>query len=235
MNTHPSIEKAQSYLHLQLGDSRPPWANASEGPFVTLSRESGAGGSSLARILADVLNQQQPSDGPWSVYDANLIEAMLQANSLEPRIARYLPEDSVSEIHASVGELVGLHPSLWQLTQKTNEMIRKLARTGRAILVGRGANYAAASIANGVHVRLVASVSHRAATMAKQQQITEEEARSLNVRQDAARERYVRSTFNAEVGAPHAYDLVIATDRVPLTQAAEMIASLVRIRTPLPA
>lgn len=234
MNTHPSLEKAQSYLHLQLGDSRPPMLNTAEGPYVTISRESGAGGSSLARILADVLNQQTPSEGQWSVYDANLIESMLRANSLEPRIARYLPEDSVSEIHASVGELVGLHPSLWQLTQKTNEMIRKLARTGRAIIVGRGGNFATASIANGVHVRLVASPKFRAQYMAKQRQLGDDEAANLNQRQDSARERYVRSTFSASISDPASYDLVIATDRVPLTHAAEMVASLVRIRTPIP-
>jgi cytidylate kinase len=166
------------------------------------------------------------------VYTGNLIEDMLHNHHLSPHLAQFLPEDRVSEISSSVGELVGLHPNLWELVQKTNELMCRLARSGHAILVGRGANFATAGIDRGVHVRLVAAASHRARHMARLQQLDETSALAYNAKRDLARERYVRTNFNAAIKEPTAYDLVIDTGRVHLTEAAELIAALVHARTP---
>jgi len=235
MKTHPGLETAGTYLYAHLGSTGTPWAQKLEGPFVTISRESGAGGASVGRALALRLNAHAPERSPWTVYTANLIEEMLQNHNLSPRLARFLPEDKISEISAAVGELVGLHPNLWDLVQKTNELIRRLARSGGAIIVGRGANFATATIGHGVHLRLVASPEHRARHIARLQQISEADARAYNTRRDLARERYVRTHFNAAINDPTAYDLVLDTGRVHLTEAAEIAATLVMIRTPTPA
>ncbi len=232
MNTHPSIEKAQAYLNVQLGDSRSSWPRRTEGPFVTISRESGAGGSTLARLLVTRLNHDCPAEKPWTVYAGNLIESMLESNKLDPSLARFLPEDSVSTVNTSVGELVGLHPSLWQLTEKTNELMRALARAGRVILVGRGSNFATAGVPNGVHVRLVAPSRYRARYMADQQEVGETAAVNFNLRQDAARQRYVRATFNEDVTDSTAYDLTLNTGRMSLEHACELVGATVHTRTP---
>jgi cytidylate kinase len=233
MNTHPGLETAGAYLHVQMGSTGTPWAGIPEGPFVTLSRESGAGGSSLARALALRLNSQAFDQPQWTVYTGNLIEKMLQNHHLSPRLARFLPEDKISEIAASVGELVGLHPNLWDLVQKTNELMRRLARVGHAIIVGRGANFATTGIGHGIHLRLVAPADHRAIHMAQLLQLNEAAARTHNARRDLARERYVRTHFNADIKDPTAYDLVIDTARVHMTEAAEIVTALVNTRTPV--
>lgn len=233
MKTHPGLETAGSYLHAHAGNTGAPWANNPDGPFVTISRESGAGGSSLARALALRLKAHLPELPPWTVYTGNLIEEMLQSHQLSPRLARFLPEDKIPEISAAVGELVGLHPNLWDLVQKTNELMRRLARGGFAILVGRGANFAAAEIAHGVHVRLVGPVPHRAKHVAHLQQMDEADAASYNAKRDLARERYVRTHFNANIADPNAYDLVIDTGRVHLSEATELVTTLVFARMPV--
>ena len=232
MNTHPGLETAGAYLHVQMGSTGTPWAEKPEGPFITISRESGAGGSSLARALALLLNAHAPTTQVWTVYTGNLIEKMLQNHHLSPHLARFLPEDKISEIASSVGELVGLHPNLWELVQKTNELIRRLARNGHAILVGRGANFVTATLGHGVHVRLVGPAEHRASHMSHLQQLDVAAARAFNVKRDLARERYVRTNFNAAINDPTSYDLVINTGRVHLTEAVELVAALVNARTP---
>ncbi len=233
MKTHSGLETASAFLHTQLGSTGTPWAQKREGPFVTLSRESGASGANLARALALRLNDHAPDLSPWTVYTGNLIEEMLQNHQLSPHLARFLPEDKISEISAAVGELVGLHPNLWDLVQKTNELIRRLARAGGAIIVGRGANFATATIERGIHLRLVAPADHRARHIARLHQISETDARSYNSKRDLARERYVRTHFNADIKDPTAYDLVLNTAHVHLTEAAEIAATLVMIRTPI--
>jgi len=49
MNTHHGEETADAHLLAQMRHPGTPWTVRPEGPFVTLSRESGADGSSLAR------------------------------------------------------------------------------------------------------------------------------------------------------------------------------------------
>lgn len=227
MHALPIFEKAEAYLSVHLTHSGPGGAAQSVGPFVTISRESGAGGTSLARFLAERLPRHEDSH-PWAVYSANLIEEMLRTNELPAHLARFLPEDRVSEIDSAVGELVGLHPSLWVLVQKTNELIRRLARAGHAILLGRGANFATEGIPHGVHVRLVAPPKWRAERTARWLALPQDAAELHNARRDAARGRYVRSTFDADVADPTAYDLVINTAQVPIETSVDIIAGFVR-------
>jgi cytidylate kinase len=181
-------------------------------------------------VLANRLEAEMPGDMPWTVFDRNLVETMLNSRHLSPRLARFLPEDKVSEIDASVGELVGLHPSLWELTQRTNELMRHLARSGHVILVGRGANLATAAIANGVHVRLVASTEHRAQQTARELDVTPAEAEVHNAKVDAARRKYVRSVFGTEIEHASGYDLVINVATIPVELAASLVSDVLLCR-----
>jgi cytidylate kinase len=232
MNAHSPLERAQPYLSAEWQDSRTPWKDSSRPtPFITISRESGSGGSSLARCIARRLNAEDPEGVPWRIFNGNLITRVLESNDLPAQFARYLPEDKVGEVDAVIGELVGLHPNLWDLVQKTNLVIRQLAREGRAIFVGRGANFATAALPYGVHVRLVAPAEDRARAMAVGH-LSEEAARQQNERVDAARRKYVKMHFDADISNPAAYDLVVNTGRIRLEQAASLVISLVEARLP---
>ena len=224
------MERTDVFLNTEWRGSRSPWIDARAGPFVTISREAGSGGTSLARILARKLNGSAPSGVAWTVFEGNVTSSMLQEHHLPARLARYLPEDHVSEINAYVGELVGLHPSLWDLVQKTNETMCRLARRGHVVLVGRGANFATKAVEGGVHVRLVAPVKHRAHYLAQLYDISETEAEARNARCDAARRRYVKDTFDADIADLSAYDLVINTARMTLTQAGDLVATQVQAK-----
>ena len=68
--------------------------------------------------------------------------------------------------------------------------------------------------------------------MSHLQQLDVAAARAFNVKRDLARERYVRTNFNAAINDPTSYDLVINTGRVHLTEAVELVAALVNARTP---
>ena len=231
-NPLPPLTKVDAFLESQALYSNAERSSASEGPFIKISRESGAGASVLAGLLAERLDRDDNNGRVWTVFDDNLIDEMLQANQLSSRIACYLPEGRVSEINALVGEIVGLHPNLWGLIQKTHQLTRELARKGGVIFVGRGAVFATSGVANGVHIRLVASKEFRARRTAERLNISLEAAAAHNKEQDAARRAYVKANFNAHGPDPIAYDFVINTARVPIFEAAELITSVVRAPTP---
>lgn len=235
MIPQPSLGQAEAYINVHLSRSGQGHFQKSTGPFITISRECGSGGSSLAGALAIRLQAEMPGEAPWTVFDRNLVEAMLQARHLSPRLARFLPEDRVSELDASIGELVGLHPNLWSLIERTNEMMRELARRGQVILVGRGAHCATASIEQGLHLRLVAPADHRAARMAPALGTSLEAARSHNNHADAARRAYVRSVFQADIERASYYDLVVNTARFSLEQITDLVIAALRQRVAVPA
>ena len=230
MNTNPSLDRAGGYFSAELRDSRAPWVKPPE-PFITISRETCSGGSSLAQLLAQHLNAGAVPESAWSIFGGNIISQMLQTNHLPGELARFLPEDKVPEVNATIGEMVGLHPSLWDLLQKAKETMRRLATGGHVILVGRGANFATAGIAGGVHVRLVAPPEHRAKYYSQRFGVSEADALIHNARCDAARRRFVSAHFNAAVENPAAYDLVINTAQVPLPEAARLVLAHLHAHT----
>jgi len=225
------LDRAETYLNTQWRDSNTPWSRQQYShAFVTVSRQSGSGGTSFARALARQLNSAAPDGTLWTVFEGNLTARMLAANHLSPHLARFLPEDKVSEINASIGELVGLHPNLWELMQKMNRAMCDLAEHDHAILVGRGANFATRHIEGGVHVRLVAPPEHRAHYQSLLYDMSEQEALVFNAKRDAASRRYVKANFNANIDDPRGYDLVLNTGEIPISEAAAITASLVRSR-----
>lgn len=230
MHLQPSLGHAEAYLNVHLSRSgRGPFSRVS-GPFVTVSRESGSSGSTFARALAVRLENELPGEVPWTVFDRNLVETMLQSEHLSPRIARFLPEDRVSEIDASIGELLGLHPSLWNLIQRTNDLMRQLARAGHAILVGRGANCATDGIPGGLHVRLVAPPGCRAERTAAERGISIEMAAGYNARTDTSRRKYVRSVFATDADRASSYDLVINVGTIDLETAVGLALAALQSR-----
>jgi Cytidylate kinase len=230
MHLQPSLGHAEAYINIHLSRTGPGHHGKAMGPFVTVSRESGAGGSTFARALASRLDEALPGEVAWTVFDRNLVEEMLRSEHLSPRLARFLPEDRISEIDASIGELLGLHPSLWALIQRTNDMMRELARRGHAIMVGRGANLATEGIPGGLHVRLVAPPLQRAQHMARQLGISLEEAAERNRRIDAARRAFVRSVFESEITRASGYDLTINRGTVSLEVVVELAVTALKER-----
>ncbi|MFT3829431.1 MAG: cytidylate kinase-like family protein [Opitutaceae bacterium] len=230
METHPSIEKAKAYLDLQFGRPLGEY-HASSGPFITISRECGTGGNALGAELARRLDRlNSVEDAAWTVFDRNLVGQMLEDNHLSSTLARFLPEDKISEVESSVGEIVGLHPSIWTLVHQTNNLMRRLARLGRVILVGRGGNYATEGCARGLHVRLVGSAESRAKRIARLLGLTPEQALAYGRRVDHARRDYVRSFFEADIDDSGAYDLVLNMDRFTTESAADLLVAVLRSR-----
>ena len=230
METHPSIDKANAFIDIQLG--RPESTRrVAIGPYLTISRESGTGGSALAEEIIRRLNRLQSVDKPvWTAFDRNLVARMLEDNHLSTTLARFLPEDKVSEIDASVGEIVGLHPSIWTMVHQTNGLMRRLAGIGNVIIVGRGANLATAGTAHGLHLRLIAPIEQRAQQTARVHDLSIDKAYLFNRKTDHARRDYVRSFFDSDIDDPATYDLVVNMAHFTIASLADVVVSILRSR-----
>jgi hypothetical protein len=195
---------------------------------VTISRQSGAGGHIVAEKLAAYLRARCPADPcPWTVFDRNLVEKVLEDHNLPQRLARFMPEDKVSEMADTVDELFGLHPASWTLVRQTTDSILHLAELGNVILIGRGAAVITAHLDYVLHARLVGSLKRRVQNIQELHHLSRRAALNLIRREDRGRKRYVKKYFDTDLDDPLLYHLVINTDLVSYDQAARIIGEAV--------
>jgi hypothetical protein len=207
---------------------RAPLTGPAHLPFVTLSRQAGAGAETVAHLLAEKLNAGLPQDAqPWTVFDKNLITKVLEDADLPQEIAKHIREDKDTTVQALVGELLGLHPSMWTLFHHTSDTILKLARLGRCIIVGRGAEIITAKLKSGVHARLVAPENVRLAHLKKHFGLDDKAAAKYLHEHDEGRRRYVKTNFEQNIEDPLLYHATLNTGLLTYEQTANLLASLV--------
>jgi cytidylate kinase len=233
MNQRTHIETGLSVLEARL--LNPQGGQVRRGaevrPFITLGHETGAGATTVGQLLIPLLEQSFREEGQgWVFLDKNLLAHALATHNLPERLAEFLPEDTVSEIKSVIGELVGLHPSLWELEHKVSEAIMQLGYLGRMVIAGRAAYLITRSLSGGFHVKLAASAEVRIERVMKLLQCDAVTAAAHIRKTDRGRRRYVKTRFGQDVDDPHLYDLVINTDRMTPMAVARLIVEALRNR-----
>jgi cytidylate kinase len=218
MTTHAYLEHGVSILKARLGSPSTgavAFVPTATRPFITMSREVCAGATTLCHALLPKLNAEFCEAGAeWVLLDKDLIRYALARQALPEQLAQYLPDDKISEIDALIGEILGRHPSLWELEQQVAQTIVQLAHVGRIIFVGRASHLLTQSLPGGFRVRVVASKDTRVRRLMELQHIGASEALAFIEHTDLGRRRFVRSHFARDIDDPHTYDVVINTDRM---------------------
>ncbi len=198
-------------------------------PFITISRQAGAGGITVGEKLVTYLQKRDKEAlCPWTLFDRSLISQVLGEHNLTQEFTRFMPEDKVSEVKDMVEELFGLHPSEWALVHKTSQTILHLAQMGNAIIVGRGANVITRKfLSSGFHVRLIRSLPMRIRHVQDYYHLTRDEAVEFIKKEDGGRKRYLKQNFDKDINDPLLYDVVINTDFISYNDAAQMIGEQV--------
>lgn len=149
-------------------------------PFVTISRQAGAGGKSFGRALVDRLNTKVHSGPRWTLWDDELVQKVAKEHALAEAYIQALEDQPHGWFHDFLNGLAfgsnDRHPDEFKVYRRVASTIRALARAGRAVLVGRGGAFLTADLAAGIHMRIVAPAEFRVREM----------ARRLNISTDAA-------------------------------------------------
>ena len=225
-----SVSPLNAFTHYLQAQAALPGKVRFPPPFsITISRETGAGGLTIAKLLSLRLAnaEETAATSPWAVFDLNLAKQVLEDHKLTPNLERFMVEDARLPVTAIVEEVLGLHPSAWTMVQYTTQTILRLAGLGHTIIVGRGGNVITARLPGMLHVRLVAPVAIRIRRAAEYYHLSEVEAAKFVREQDHARRRYLRRYFNAGIDDPTLYDVTLNTGRLGFATAVECIARLV--------
>lgn len=234
MNTEIGLERCLSFINCQLqtpGSPLPGYRNGERPPAITISRQAGSGAHQVAEKLVQILQSRAPADAcPWAVFDRNLVDKVLEDHHLPSRLARFMPEDRISELSDTMDELFGLHPPSWTLVRKAAETILRLADLGNVILIGRAAHVITSRMENLFHVRLVGSVENRMKRMQQTAGLSAKAALERVRREDLGRKRYLSKYFGKDIDDPLLYHVVINTDWAPCEEAARLIADAITVK-----
>src|SRR5262252_5850149 len=134
MNTQSDAERCLAFINAQarpIGTPRSGADDAAARRAVTISRQAGCGALVVGESLAQYLQARSPKGmRPWAVFDRNLVEQVLEDHHLPKRLAKFMPEDRISEVADTIEDLFGLHPPSWILVRKTAQTMLRLAQVG---------------------------------------------------------------------------------------------------------
>jgi len=195
------------------------------GPAVTIAPQTGSGAHQIARQLATFLAREEPEDSsPWGVFDRELARHALEEHHVPTKVLELMPEDRRSYLDDVLDEMMGLRPPSWELVPMIVKTIQHLVEVGHVILVGRGGSIVTRGTPNVFHVRLVASLPKRIERVQMLENLPPKEAAKFIEKKDHGRDRYIKAHFHARTDDALNYHLVLNTDLMSLSDAAELIA-----------
>jgi len=187
--------------------------------LVTISRQYGAGGSEVARRVADALG--------WRLVDNELVERVGARAGLSAEEVAGMEERSPSFIERLAQVLATATPELFPpatgtvpelseatLVRITEAVVAEAAAEGRAVLVGRAAPAVLAREREALHVKLVASRPFRIRVAATRLGLDLKDAERVVQQTDAQRERYHREHYARDWNDPVGYHMVLNAERL---------------------
>jgi cytidylate kinase len=192
-------------------------------PFITISRETGAGGIQFGDLLVDYLNKyDKERKNDWKIFDKNILEHIIKEHDLPSEMAKYISEKKVSEMQAVIEQLFSLHPSEQMLITKASHTILHLALLGNVILIGRASNVITKDLPGGLHLRLIDSLDKKIKNIQNIFNIDRTEAIKFIRKEDKERKQYLKKYFSTDIENASNYSLIINLNRFSTDEAVNL-------------
>lgn len=197
-------------------------------PFITVSRQAGARGRSLARaILAEFEKHAgEPRLQGWHSFDEELCQMIVSDPEINVSFRELVTEDFRTRAEDFVSVMLG-RSFQDDVQKRISVTLRQIALAGKAILIGRGGVAITRDMAPGIHIRVVAAREGRVRHMMESFDISEKEAARWVDEQDRARARMMKRRFKRDIDDPLLYDATWNTDYVPLAVIARWALEMV--------
>lgn len=185
--------------------------------IVTISREPGSGGRIVASKLADKLG--------INVFNQEVINEIAKRADVSEKLLATLDERGLSTLEDWISSLV-YDRHLWpdEYQQHLMKAIGTIGKHGRAIIVGRGANFILPPEKR-FSVRIVAPQKWRIQNVSKEFSIPIDEAKRRVMRTESDRRAFIRKYFNADISDPSNYDLVLNSATLSVDDAVNVISA----------
>lgn len=197
-------------------------AKTVQGPWLTLSRQLGSGGTELARRLGYDLG--------WQVFDHEILRIIAENTHTREWVISQMDERAVGPLNDYLRCLLDSSlPGHQPIMREMMRVIWGLAQDGNAVIVGRGANWLLSPRA-GVRLRTVAPRATRVQNLARDLGLDEATAEQRIDEDDLRRSEFVRQTYGQDIEDPLGYDMILNLDSQDLDAAEALVLTALRRR-----
>ena len=202
---------------------------------ITIARQFGAGGYSVAGLVAERLGAD--------VVDKALIDEVARRLAVSPGEVEAEDERGLSladRLVRSFGPLAFATGTGWPTPETaslvdahgavrdlTEQVIQEVARSDKVVIVGRGAAVVLKDHPRTLHVFICAPEAARIATVMQRFGLDEPTARGRGREMDSARAAYLRQAYGVDWLDPLLYDLILNTGRLGYDRSADLILAAV--------
>jgi cytidylate kinase len=191
-------------------------------PTICISRQYGARGAAMGRLVAERLG--------IGFYSQELIHDIAEAAHVRQQVVESLDErvqDGISEWVAGLIKRGVFAPS--DYLRNLSKVVLTLANHGRSVIIGRGAHFILDRRTT-LRVRVIAPLEARVARIAERDGLPDATAEATILRIDAERLAFNRQHYGADLADPANYDLVVNAGTLGLEGAAELTIAAFRFR-----
>jgi cytidylate kinase len=191
-------------------------------PMICVSRQYGARGAEMGRMVAEQLG--------FRFYSQELIHEVAEEAQVRRQLVESLDErvqDSISEWMANLIRRGVFAPS--DYLRNLSKVVLTLGRHGKGVIIGRGAHFLLDPQCT-LRVRVIAPLETRVARIAGRDGLTVDDARAKIARIDDERTAFNRQHYRADIADPINYDLVVNAGTLGIEGAAEETVRAFRIR-----
>lgn len=182
--------------------------------FVAVSRMVGAGGVKVANLLGEKLG--------WPVFDKEILNAMAGDDDLRRQIYETMDERDLSWMEEALRTVLTPQAARNDYFNRLTRTVLSLARKGRAVFLGRGADRILPSD-RGLRIGLVAPLEYRVQHLVELRGLTSEKSREEIARIERERGDFMKSRFRVDADDPTRHDLIINMAKFTDAQAVDLI------------
>ncbi len=197
---------------------------------ITISRQFGAGGKTLAQKVADKLN--------YKIVHEEIIEKLAEQARVSADVVSAFESEGRGLLKRASNFLTGQRFIDHVMDENRNYMdgelyidllnkiVPEMAEEGNIIILGRGAQFILKGREDTYHVLLVAEQEDRVRFMQEQYGLSQEKAREAVNRQGQRREALMRLFKRGDYDDATHYNMVINQSKMDLGTAAELVCEM---------
>jgi cytidylate kinase len=199
---------------------------------ITISRQFGAGGKTLGKMVADQLG--------YTFADDDIIQMVAEMANVSPHWVESVEKEAGGKLSRIISSMVSkrlvdriLKNESGYIDEKLYldylvVIIAQIAEEGDVVIIGRGCQYILRDHPDAIHVLLINDFDNRVRFMQENYDLTRSKALQVVNSEDKRRAHLYRKLGKTDYDDPSLYHLVLHTGRIHLSDAAQVICNLVR-------
>ena len=198
--------------------------------IINVGRQLGSGGHDIGRMLA--------LDFQAKYYDKEIMNLAAKESGFSEKFFEQNDEKkgffrglfNIQTSHISGGSIYKSNFSQESLFQFQSDAIRKAAKEGSCVFVGRCADYVLRDFDNVVNVFITASKEYRIQQIMNKQHLEHDSAQKFIEQKESERASYYNYYTGKKWGSAESYDLCIDSSILGLMETEKIITQFIRKR-----